>query len=97
MITNGASDCLHQFSFFTFHVVLVIFMQISTIQTKFVQSFQLTGGSSGKITRGEEIVQMLLLRGSVSDQSSFDRVLKQRNKAKLVQLENLSMRNIVSI
>jgi len=63
---------------------------LRTIQTKFVQSFRLSGGSSGTITRGEEIVQMLLLRGSASNES-FERVLKMKNKSKIGALEGLSM------
>ena len=60
-----------------------------------MQSFQLSGGSSGKIARGEEIVQMLMMRGSVGNQS-FDRILKLKNKAKLAPLEGLSMRHVIS-
>jgi hypothetical protein len=43
------------------------------VQTQFLQGFRLSGGVRGRIIRGEEIVQLNILEGLVT-QETFDNV-----------------------
>jgi hypothetical protein len=43
------------------------------VQTQFLQGFRLSGGVRGRIIRGEEIVQLNILEGLVT-QETFDSV-----------------------
>ena len=57
------------------------------LRTNFLQNFRLSGGPNGRMTRGEEIVQLDCMKGLVTE-DAFDRAHFKNAEKSLIKTQD---------